>query len=53
MEKISSEFPEYNWSKNKGYPTKEHRKAILKYGDCKYHRKSFTLINQNQLDLFD
>mgnify|MGYP000108738285 FL=1 len=53
MEKISSKFPEYNWSKNKGYPTKEHRKAILKYGDCKYHRKSFTLINQNQLDLFD
>jgi len=41
MAKIHEEFPMYNWKKNKGYPTKEHREAIRKYGLTKYHRKSF------------
>ena len=41
MSKIHEEHPEYNWAKNKGYPTKEHREAIRKYGLTKYHRKSF------------
>ncbi|MDC6391104.1 ribonuclease HII [Maribacter sp. PR1] len=44
MEKIHEEFPMYNWKKNKGYPTKEHRDAIKKYGITKYHRKSFRLL---------
>ena len=44
MEKIHEEFPMYNWKKNKGYPTKEHRAAIKKYGITKYHRKSFKLL---------
>ncbi|CAL67870.1 ribonuclease HII [Christiangramia forsetii] len=44
MEKIHEEFPDYNWKKNKGYPTKEHRAAIKKYGVTKYHRKSFKLL---------
>lgn len=41
MKKIHEEFPMYNWAKNKGYPTKEHRNAIREYGLTKYHRKSF------------
>ena len=41
MEKIHAEFPMYNWKRNKGYPTKEHREAIQKYGITKYHRLSF------------
>lgn len=41
MKKIHKEYPMYNWAKNKGYPTKEHRDAIRKYGLTKYHRKSF------------
>lgn len=41
MEKIHKEFPMYNWKKNKGYPTKEHREAIREFGITKYHRKSF------------
>ena len=41
MEKIHLEYPMYNWIKNKGYPTKEHREAIRKYGITKYHRKTF------------
>ncbi len=44
MEKIHKEFPMYNWRQNKGYPTKEHREAIRKYGITKYHRKTFRLL---------
>nr|WP_298997576.1 ribonuclease HII [uncultured Allomuricauda sp.] len=52
MAKIHEEFPMYNWKKNKGYPTKEHRDAIRKYGICKYHRKSFRqLPEQLMLDI--
>ena len=50
MDKIHEEFPMYNWKKNKGYPTKEHREAIKKYGPCKYHRMSFRLLPE-QLEL--
>ncbi|KFF18772.1 ribonuclease HII [Flavobacterium hydatis] len=51
MDKIHEEFPMYNWKKNKGYPTKEHREAIKKYGPTKYHRMSFRLL-PIQLELF-
>ena len=44
MKKIHLEFPEYNWKKNKGYPTKEHRNAIKEFGITKYHRKTFRLV---------
>lgn len=50
MEKIHEEFPMYNWKKNKGYPTAEHREAIKKYGITKYHRKSFRLLPE-QLEI--
>jgi len=52
MEGIHNEFPEYNWKKNKGYPTKEHREAIRKFGSNKYHRKTFKLLpEQFKLDI--
>ena len=44
MTKIHQEFPMYNWQKNKGYPTKEHRDAIREFGATDYHRKSFKLL---------
>lgn len=51
MNQIHEEFPMYNWKQNKGYPTKEHREAIKKYGITKYHRKSFRLLpEQLKLD---
>jgi ribonuclease HII len=50
MNHIHEEFPMYNWKKNKGYPTKEHREAIRKYGTTKYHRMSFKLLPE-QLSL--
>lgn len=51
MEKIHEEFPDYKWNKNKGYPTQEHRAAIVASGATKYHRKSFKLLpTQLKLD---
>jgi ribonuclease HII len=51
MEKLSFSHPEYGWERNVGYPTKEHRNAIEKYGITPYHRRSFRLL-LNQLELF-
>ncbi len=45
MEKIHDEYPAYNWKKNKGYPTSDHRKAIKLLGITPYHRRSFTLLD--------
>ena len=52
MAKLHQEFPMYNWKKNKGYPTQEHRAAIREHGISPYHRKSFRqLPEQLRLDL--
>lgn len=54
MNLIHEEFPMYNWKQNKGYPTKEHREAIRKYGTTKYHRMSFRLLpEQLELDFIE
>lgn len=45
MEKIHLKFPLYHWDKNKGYPTLEHREAILAHGMNVHHRKSFRINN--------
>ena len=34
-------FPQYNWIRNKGYPTKDHRMAIESFGRCPLHRMTF------------
>lgn len=41
MEMYHRQFPQYNFHRNKGYGTREHRDAILKFGRCKIHRRSF------------
>jgi ribonuclease HII len=45
MKDLDKEYPNYAWIKNKGYPTKEHRKAIEKNGSTDKHRKSFRLLS--------
>jgi len=45
MGSMHLEYPLYGWNKNKGYPTREHRKAILKLGPTPYHRRSFRLLD--------
>lgn len=51
MRRIALEYPHYGWEKNKGYPTRDHRAAIVAHGISPYHRKSFNLVGQ--LSLFD
>lgn len=52
MTRLHREFPHFNWQRNKGYPTQEHRDAIRQFGSCEYHRKSFKLLpEQLKLDL--
>lgn len=41
MREIASKYPEYGFDVHKGYGTKAHREALLKYGPCEIHRKSF------------
>ncbi|PKP43499.1 MAG: ribonuclease HII [Bacteroidetes bacterium HGW-Bacteroidetes-12] len=50
VQKMHNEFPDYNWNKNKAYPTKAHRNAIREFGTTPYHRMSFRLLPQ-QLEL--
>ena len=51
MLQLHEQFPQYGWEKNKGYGTAFHRNAIVEYGQCKYHRRSFQL-KQAQAKLF-
>lgn len=51
MMRLAGEYPMYGWSKNKGYPTREHRLAIREHGLSPYHRLSFN-SSPEQLELF-
>ncbi len=50
MAQLDSDYPQYNWKKNKGYPTISHRNAILELGFSPFHRKTFT-VSDPQLRL--
>lgn len=41
MEQIALEYPVYDWKKNKGYPTLQHRRMIAEHGFSPYHRLTF------------
>ena len=49
MKRIAAEYPVYGWDENKGYPTKQHRKAIADCGVSPYHRVSFRLLPEPTL----
>ncbi len=49
MLNLHKEFPKYHWDKNMGYPTKQHRQAIIENGITPFHRKSFNLSYQTSL----
>jgi ribonuclease HII len=51
MEMYHRQFPQYNFRQNKGYGTKEHCGAIIQFGMCKIHRKSFHVKNLHQITL--
>lgn len=47
MNRLHARYPYYGWQDNKGYGTRAHRDAILQYGLCEYHRKSFQIDPSN------
>jgi len=46
MEKLSKQYPQFGWLRNKGYPTAEHRKALMQFGHSPFHRRSFVIKEQ-------
>ncbi|MGE5382077.1 MAG: ribonuclease HII [Omnitrophica WOR_2 bacterium] len=50
MQSLSNEFPDYGWEHNMGYPTPEHRRAIFTYGLTPWHRKSFHVSEQLEME---
>jgi ribonuclease HII len=53
MNGLHQEYPFYDWSKNKGYPTKKHRAAIREHGATPYHRITFNLLGEDPQLSFD
>jgi len=56
MKRLNEYYPQYLWTKNKGYPTKDHIQAIRLYGICPLHRKSFLkkiLSGNIQTEIFE
>ena len=51
MDKLAEEYPQYDWKSNKGYPTRKHREAIKAFGVTPYHRMSYNLLGDGQLDI--
>ncbi len=41
METLHRFYPEYQWEKNKGYPTKAHVEALRRNGLTPFHRRSY------------
>jgi ribonuclease HII len=51
MENLHWKYEMYCWDKNKGYGTREHRDAIAIHGLCPYHRKSFNIWGETEIEL--
>ena len=51
MNALHQEYPQYDWDKNKGYPTLRHREAIRQFGTTPYHRLSYNLLGTRELEL--
>jgi ribonuclease HII len=50
MLELHKKFPRYNWAQNKGYGTREHQIALDTWGPCRYHRSSFRLSYNTDID---
>ena len=53
MNRLATEYPYYDWQKNKGYPTRAHREGIRLHGITPYHRKSYNLLGSEPMLPFD
>lgn len=41
MVRLGKEYPQYNWAKNKGYVTVDHKALLEEHGPCPEHRRSY------------
>ena len=48
MQEYDKQYPQYNWKKNKGYPTLEHKQAIADYGTTPLHRMTFNMADRDR-----
>lgn len=48
MQQLHTEFPVYDWDKNKAYPTLKHRKSIGEHGTTLYHRMTYDLLGEKK-----
>ncbi len=46
MAAAHQQYPQYNFIRNQGYPTKEHRQAIARFGPCPLHRRTFKGVRE-------
>jgi len=46
MQKYHHYYPQFDFPRHKGYPTKAHKEAIRKFGFCPIHRKSFKGVKE-------
>jgi ribonuclease HII len=44
MVELDRRYPEYGFKRHKGYPTREHREALRRYGPCPVHRRTFAPV---------
>jgi ribonuclease HII len=44
MVELDCRYPQYGFRRHKGYPTREHREALRRFGPCPYHRRSFAPV---------
>lgn len=52
MTELDAAYPQYGWKQNKGYPTRQHRLAVRKYGSTPFHRLTYNLLgDERQLDI--
>ena len=49
MREAATQYPQYGWEVNCGYPTKAHREAVMRYGITPLHRKSFKILPDPEL----
>lgn len=49
MQEMDSKYPDYDFAKHKGYPTKAHREILLALGPCEIHRRSYQPVQQAEL----
>ena len=48
MTELDAAYPQYGWKQNKGYPTRQHRLAVRKYGSTPFHRLTYNLLGDER-----